>query len=212
MVTGIQGALAELREAVASGKTESICLAYLALRGAATASGIKAPEMFERADRAISGSAIDVIASAFSHRHCFMCQNGVVPCDGCEGAGSTEAAGECRPCKGTGLTPCTFCQGTGWAPRDMIPTEFTPGVLRRLRLASTDRDLKDLAEVVGKLGGVKARRLPNEERRNLTAVVMRLQARVESLAEGEVASSRQRERLLTIASTLGTYLGTLRGS
>jgi len=94
----------------------------------------------------------------------------------------------------------------------MIPTEFTPGILRRLRLASTDRDLKDLAEVVGKLGGAKARRLPDEERRNLTALVMRLQARVESLAEGEVAGSHRRERLLTIATTLGTYLTTLRGA
>ncbi|MDY7009384.1 MAG: hypothetical protein SVV80_01345, partial [Planctomycetota bacterium] len=152
----IQDELDALREAVAKREAEPICLAYLALRKAAAENGVKLAEMFERADEILSLSASDVIVSAFSHRHCFMCQDGAVSCKECKGTGFVEGGGKCPVCDGLGSMPCDFCQGTGWAARDMIPPEITQDILKRRQLANVKDDLKGLKRMIDKLNAKKA--------------------------------------------------------
>ena len=206
----IQDELDALQEAVANREAKPICLAYLALRKAAAENGVKLAEMFERADKTLSRSASDVIVSAFSHRHCFMCQDGAVSCKECKGTGFVEGDDKCPVCDGIGVMPCDFCQGTGWAARDMIPPEITQDIIKRRQLANVKEDLKKLKRMIDKLNAKNAERLQAELRRNLTKWAMRVHARLNSLAEEEIVGGREKKRLLAAASRLGTFLTILR--
>ena len=90
---GFDRALSELSEALATRKVEPICTSYLALRRLAR--GIRAGELLDRVGQAAGEDARAVIVSAFSHRRCFMCENGTDPCNACEGTGMADGA----PCR-----------------------------------------------------------------------------------------------------------------
>lgn len=206
----VQDEFDALQKAVANREAEPICLAYLALRKAATESGVKLAEMFERADKILSRSTSDVIVSAFSHRHCFMCQDGAVSCKECKGTGFVEGGDKCPACDGLGVMPCDFCQGTGWAARDMIPPEITQDILKRRQLANVEVDLKEMKRTIDKLNAKNAEKLQAELQRNLTKWAMRVRARLNSLAEEEIVGNREKKRLLAAASRLGICLTILR--
>ena len=208
----IQDELAKLQEAVASREAESICVAYLALSKKAAASGIKLSEVFALADEALSESTALVILSAFSHRHCPMCEDGVVRCGQCEGTGSTGENRKCPACDGVGATSCDFCEGTGWAPPGMIPADILWNTLKRRQLANVKDDMMKLTKTLGKLDAEKTRELPAELRRNLTRWATRLRARLRSLAKEEIVGRREKKRLLADASKLDRRLRILRGS
>lgn len=202
----IQDELAKLQEAVASRKAESICLAYLALRKKAIASGIKLSEMFGLADEALSQSTALVILSAFSHRHCPMCEDGAARCRECKGTGLTGEERKCPACHGAGAISCEFCKGTGWAPWGMIPAEVPRNTLKRRQLANVKQDMIKLTKTLGKLDAEKTRELPAEARRNLTRWAMRLRARVNSLTEDTPIDEPEKQLLRAPAHQLDTYL------
>ncbi len=123
----LRTALEELAHAAAKKHAEPICTAYSRLRHASR--GMHVREMFKRADEALGQSSRDLIVTAYSHRHCFMCKGGIVACRSCRGSGQVEKGRKCLSCDGLGLTMCDFCRGTGWADRDSLPREIRPAVL-----------------------------------------------------------------------------------
>jgi hypothetical protein len=208
----IHDELAKLREAVASREAESICVAYLALREKAVASDMKLSEVFGLADEALSQSTALVILSAFSHRHCPMCEDGTARCRECKGTGLAGEERKCPACDGVGATSCDFCKGTGWAAWGMIPAEVPRNTLKRRQLANVKEDMIKLTKTLGKLDAEKKGKLPAELRRNLTRWAMRLRARLRSLAKEEIVGRDEKKRLLADASKLDRRLSMLRGS
>jgi len=139
-----------------------------------------------------------------------MCKRGTVQCEQCSGTGINERSRQCRDCDGTGVTSCDFCGGTGWAGRGTIPREIPSDTLRKRRLANVKRQLISLRKTMGKLGAGKAAQLPLNMRRKLALRVMRLQARLRSLAGDKLAGDDEREHLLAAAPKLDPYLAALR--
>jgi len=209
-VQDIRHALKGLREAVAQRRVEPICLAYQLLREAAQDANMKLSDMLKLADQALPGPAADTILSAFARRRCFMCKSGTVQCEECSGTGIDERSQQCRDCNGAGVTSCDFCGGTGWAGRGTMPREIPSDTLRKRRLANVKRQLIGLRKTMGKLGTGKAAQLPLNMRRKLALRVMRLQARLRSLARETPVGNDTREHLLAAASKLDPYLAALR--
>lgn len=175
-------ALAEVGRALAGRKVELICTAYLALRRSGRGTNLK--ELLTCVERVHGPKALAMIISAFSHRRCLMCEEGVAACQTCDGTGTVDRF-SCPSCDGLGILPCTFCLGAGWSSPDEIPDEFSKGVLRR-RVSHLAKSIRRLAKLPGpdKLAAPGA--LPLEKRKQLVAWLVRLQARLNSLAAAPV--------------------------
>ena len=81
-------ALAELMKAIASRNMDGICAAYLTLQRVSsegTGSGA-----VRRLEAAVGPEACETVASAFAHRRCYMCNQGVTDCPNCDGSGQQD--------------------------------------------------------------------------------------------------------------------------
>ena len=177
-------ALAELADALVAGKTEPICAAYLTLRR--LEHGIEPGALLGRIERALGDQAPAAILSAFSRRHCFMCDRGTNPCHTCEGTGLVDRF-RCPNCEGLGVEACMFCLSSGWSPLEDMPEELRPAV-RRLRTAQLRKELDRLAALPMDRALASARKAGPEKRRDLARWLLRLLGRV------NVLGNRQAER------------------
>lgn len=175
---GFEQALRDLAEAISELKVEPICTSYLALRQEARE--MTAGELLGRVEQAAGERAKEVIVSAFSRRRCFMCKDGTVPCQTCDGTGTVDRF-PCPQCEGLSVEPCSFCLGSSWTDRDEIPVEVRRAVLKR-RGAHVE---KDITRLVGLARGAwaSAERLAPEKRTEIGAWLMRLQSRLNDLAK-----------------------------
>jgi hypothetical protein len=204
---GMRKALLAFREAVQSKKVEPICTTYRALRE--VASGMKLKDLVQLADQATGLSTLNVVVSAFSHLHCFMCNDGALICDQCEGTGKLDREPQCPQCDGFGVVPCNFCRGGGLADRSVIPPELRKAVLER-QLAHVRRDLKHLAETQADLAVVKINAQPQPQRRATIAWLLRLHARITDLARfTEIVDPEERARLSSAALKIAKHLEAL---
>lgn len=172
-----------LARVLSAGRSEPICLAYIQLRQ--HAAGMTIAEMLSRLQQALGQENLAAIFSAFSHRHCYMCVDGHVPCHSCEGSGQL-GDGPCLQCAGLGMEGCNFCSGTGWGDESLMPRELIPE-LRKRHLSHALGQWKKLTEA-GDLAkwALNAGRMPMAERREVALWVMRVKARLEAVAEEHV--------------------------
>ena len=200
--------LAELRRAANNRNVEQICAAHLALRRAAA--GVNRREAFALADAVLGQSAMNLIVSAYSHRHCFMCDGGSVPCEQCDAGGRLANGRTCPGCEGLGLLECGFCSGTGWADRDTTPPEIATAVMSR----QLDHVRTALDRTVKALGGFtigKIRSLPLDKRRAMVARLMQLHSRLGELAgSSAIDDDEEQVRLGAMVEKIRTELEMLK--
>ncbi len=204
---GLNHALAELSKAAGARDVEGVCGAYQGVRRAAR--GMSVREMLDEAAGALGNSATELIVSAYSHRRCFMCSDGAVACDQCEGTGQVEEGRLCPACDGLGLMSCPFCQGTGWPDRDTVPSELREAVALH-QAGSVHRDVRRLSETFAVLSRVDVRRLAPRRRREITAWLRKLEARLSRLSsDGVITDADERDRMTAAAKRIETYVETL---
>ncbi|MFB3892996.1 MAG: hypothetical protein ACE15C_13340 [Phycisphaerae bacterium] len=204
---GVRNAMDELRRAADSRQIEPICAAYIALRK--RCAGMKVRELFDRVEQALGPMGKAVVISAFSHRRCFMCTGGTMACDQCDETGLAAPGRICPGCDGFGVVPCTFCQGTGWADREVVPEEIKRAVADRhvLHVKSEWSRLK--AENEG-FSAQKLAKLTFGQRRRLGTWLIRLQSRMNALGQSEeVAETSDRDELTAAIAEIDLLLGSL---
>ena len=188
-----------LQEAVAGKQVEIICAAYQALRSLARANGI---DPLKLAEEVLGPGAANLLVSAFSHLHCFMCQGGSVPCDQCEGEGHVAAGKPCPQCEGFGLAECSFCSGTNWADRAVIPDEIKRYVHHR-QLAHVRDDLHQVVKTFMGLTAASVEAMDLPKRREMARHLLRLQARVRDLLALQVTTEpKETQHLASLADKL----------
>ena len=162
-------------------RIENICNAYQTLKSSVDGLGIE--KVLPLADKMLGQSAIALVVSAYSHEKCFMCINGSVDCENCS-EDDTDVLTGCLRCNSTGLTPCEFCEGTGWVGDDVIPRELHRAVWRS-RLKHTHKVLELYAKTYPpKVLEVLSRRSVDDSRRRLVVVeTIRLAAKMHALAQ-----------------------------
>ena len=204
----LETALTTLHKALQRKKSDQICAAYEAVRQ--TAMHMKVDDMFALAESHLKEPIRDMVVSAYSHRHCFMCDRGSRVCDQCHGAGLGEEDRPCLACEGMGVSECSFCGGTGWADRNNVPREILSDVTHR-QLQHAREGMQILAK---KLVGVPIetlQKLPRQRRLKLASHMMRIRARIEDLARaGAIPHADQKEHLLAKAHKLQNGLSALR--
>ncbi|MCE5328113.1 MAG: hypothetical protein LLG01_17030 [Planctomycetaceae bacterium] len=200
------GALNELRDALDQKQVQLICAAYEACRRAASRTGVA--DVMEAAQAAIEQPVRPLIVSAYSHRHCFMCNRGTRLCERCHGTG-LDGQDQCPNCEGLGLLECGFCGATGWADRAPNPPEIFAEVLHRQykhmkeSLEKTDAELKGVSPT-----GMAS--MPRDGRLKLVASVLRLQARIQDLIHAQAAPQREVPTLEAVLAKLNNKLNLFR--
>jgi hypothetical protein len=203
-------ALEDLRQAAQSKKVEAICNAYRTLREAGR--GMKVKDLLELADKALGQQASLLIVSAFSHLHCYMCNDGSSICDQCEGTGRLEQNRKCPQCEGFGVLSCNFCKGSGWAERSVIPPELRRAVLDR-QLLNLRGEVKKLGESFSYLTVDRINRLLRDKRRELISWLIRLQARMTEMAGmDELVDPLEKAQLTASAARISSRLEELEDS
>lgn len=207
-------ALKKLAEAIAERKVEPICSAYLTLRR--VAGEIPPREIPDRVDRSVtskSNSAREIIISAFSHRHCVMCSDGVTPCRTCSGSGTVEDF-ECPTCDGLGVETCSFCAGAGWCDHNEIPDEIRPAAVNR-RIKHVKKEFARLDRISKTDMPALLERLQPEQRRELATSLLRLQARLADLAGVKTDNDNNDEyvaRFIAWAERIKRFLEAIKSS
>lgn len=203
----LQRALMDMREAVRSKDSESVCNSYRFLREVGGSLGFE--KLIQFADKALGGRAKALIVKAYSSRGCFMCDAGTSECRHCSGSGYVERDRSCPHCGGVAMAPCGFCGGTGWAGRDTIPQEFTQAVLK-YQLAESHKDLIRFDDVTSRLDPEAIRSLPRNQREQLIAWLIRLQSRLIELAKLNTVNGVQQADMSSRANKIGVCLDLLR--
>jgi len=183
-------------------RVENICQAYQSLKSVANGLGIT--RVLTLVDQILGHSALLLVISAYSHERCFMCSNGVVPCEMC--AESERAVGEreCVRCNSTGLAPCEFCEGTAWVGNDVIPKEILRAVWQS-RLKHAHHVLEKYARnyTPKALGELAQRDIGDEQRREAITRTIRLAAQLKALGNSPaVTDSTQKEHLKSVEEKL----------
>ena len=200
----LAAALAEFQQAVAGKKAGHICAAYQLLRKAGA--GMKLQDLLRLADQALGQPALNLIVSAFSHYHCFMCNGGTMRCDQCHGSGFIDDNRPCPICDGLGLDECEFCRGTGWADRDVIPTELRRGVLTR-QFQHVREDVQHLVKTFMGMTTKDIANLDPAHRRELAAWLLRLRGRLNDLLKQEAPRTNQeRAHFASVAAKIDQCL------
>lgn len=174
----LEQAMADLKAAAASREIERICGAYAVVRKRMP--GAKVREVLQRVERALGPQARLILVSSYSHRQCFMCDGGMIPCDPCDGQGSIDGR-TCGSCDGFGVQECTFCRGTAWADPQTIPAELRRPV-HEWQFHAVQSDLKRLKDEF-QLTPDRVARIAPEHRRRVGAWLMKLEARLTDLEE-----------------------------
>ena len=200
-------ALANLRAAAETKKVDPICNAYQTLRVAAN--GMAISDMLALADKALGTSAAELVVSAYSHRRCFMCEAGTVPCERCEGSGFLEEGRACQHCDGLAVTACGFCGGTAWPDRNTIPRELVPIVLQR-QIMHARADIKRVAVAAAALDPGKVSELTNDRRKQLVSWMIRLNARLVDLINAEAVDEDQQAHFGSLTRKIKICLNVLR--
>lgn len=185
-------ALDAFAQAARKRSVEAVCSAYEDLRNACR--GMTLGEAIALADSATRGKALSLVVSAYSHRHCFMCEAGHVTCDGCDGAGQELTGRACSHCDGLGLTRCPFCRGTGWSDRQTVPSELRRAVRKR-QLDHVLAEAAKLRRWLADHGEQDPLALPDAQRRDLHKRIDRLVARLAELQHGQEGSPTQRKQM-----------------
>lgn len=175
--------LAELKQALQARRVDPVCMAYMAVRRHAAGAGLIA--VLRQVEAALGPPTLPAIVSAFSHRRCFMCQDGTSPCPTCKGTGMIDRF-NCPACDGLGAEPCTFCLGTGWNDRAQVPPELKKFVHAR-QIAHVEKDIQSLPRLTHQLRQLGPA-VPAEVRRKTAAWLFRLQGRLANLAATEPGS------------------------
>ena len=199
--------LRQLHQAVAGRHVDPICRAYAALRRAA---GRMSPrDLLALAGEHLEMPVATLVLSAYSHRRCYMCDDGTVTCDFCEGTCKDDKGRPCSQCDGLGLATCGFCGGTGWADRADVPPELATAVAKR-QLARVATDLKDLQQSVAKLGREDMEAMPADRRGALAGRLIRLQARLDELGRCDFCDDQHAAHIAELAERVGIFLEALR--
>lgn len=204
---GLAAALEHLRRAAVTKDIEPICQAYVALRR--VGADLVGRELLVLADQRLGFAAAKLVISAYSHRRCYMCSDGTVACDWCDGAGADGRGRPCSQCDGLGLTICGFCGGTGWADRATVPPELARAVARR-QLAHVQADLKQLQQSVASLGRDELDHMSPARRGALGGRLVRLRARLVELSTCAACKNGQTAHLAELAQRVGILLHALR--
>lgn len=190
----------DLCEAIICKRVEPICAAYRHLLDAA--GDCDRDKLLARVDASLGEAARPYIVSAFSHRGCFMCKNGIVPCDQCDATGELPGGQRCPKCRGLGQAACGFCRGTGWADREVVPPELISDVFER-QLAHVHEELANLMETIGPGKLEELRRLPTDQKRTVGAWLIRIYARLRDMVKnGAIEDPQERERLAKLAGRI----------
>jgi len=128
-----------------------------------------------------------------------MCTNGAVPCEVCSEE-DAETQSHCQHCNSTGLTPCEFCDGTGWVGNDVIPRELHRAVWRS-RLKHTHNSLEKYAAAYTheKLEALSRQPAGSEQRHKAIISTNRLAAKLHALARSCAAGDPEHIRHLNAA-------------
>lgn len=200
--------LVNLRRAADERKVERICAAYLALRDAAA--GVDRRETFDLADTVLGQPTMDLVVSAYSHRHCFMCDGGTVPCEECNQIGTLADGRACVSCEGLGVVECSFCGGTGWADRSTVPAEIAPAVLNR-QFCHVKAVLRRTMGVLAGFTIRQIRSLPPRKRTPVVAKLMQLHWRLEDMVcSSGVDDDKERVHLEAVADKIRATLELLK--
>ena len=160
-------------------------------------------------DRPSCASVAGLLANAFSHCGCYMCRDGTVACDVCDGLGLEAQGATCLECRGTGFHPCSFCGGTRWVDEAVIPREFLDEVRARRR----DKTLQDAVSLLKTIRMHQRRGLgllDPRARRRLARRSICIQARARYLRSCDVRGGEEAEPALEIvAQRLDRFLDLL---
>ena len=203
----LEKALEQLREAAETRQVEPICQAYAALCGAAD--HMPARDLLALAGQRLDLPAAGLVISAYSHLRCYMCDEGTIVCDACEGTCQDADGHPCLQCDGLGLTPCGFCGGTGWADRGTIPPELAKAVAKR-QLVRVQADLAEVQKLRARLGPEQVGQMSLDRRGALAGRLIRLQARLEELGRHVARNDKQAAYVADLADKVGAFLETLR--
>jgi hypothetical protein len=199
--------MVELRSALDGRKIEPICAAYQQLR--LTNSTVPATELNQMVGKLLGPLAMTMIASAHSHRQCYMCSDGTVACETCHGTGEISPARQCPNCDGLAAMPCAFCRGTNWADRESIPGEIRDIVARRQR-DHIQRELPVLAKIVSQLTPQKAAATPLKDRQEIARWLSRCSGRLTAVATRPDTPQDQQMNLSRLASQADRLLEMLK--
>lgn len=203
----IDDALEDLRASALTRHIEPICNAYAALRQAAP--DLVGRELLALAEERLKMPVAKLVIAAYSHKECYMCDEGTVVCESCEGAGQHGAGRPCTLCDGLGLTVCGFCGGTGWADKASVPAELAPAVARR-QLARVMTDLKDLQQITAALDNDEIEQMGPDRRGALGGRLFRMHARLGEIARCGVCDEQQVAYITNLATRLSSLLDALR--
>jgi len=203
----VDEALEELRASALTRHVDPICTAYSTLRDAAP--DLVGRELLILAEERLKMPVARMVISAYSHKSCYMCDEGTVVCDSCEGAGEHESSRPCMLCDGLGLTVCGFCGGTGWADRSEVPPELARAVAKR-QLAHVLTDLKDLQQITATLDNDEIRHMPADRRGALAGRLFRMQARLGEMAQCGICDEPKVAYIATLVERLDDLLDSLR--
>ena len=203
----LAAALESLREAVVGRHVDPICQAYVVLRAAGGTTSAR--ELLALATRRLNLPVAKMVISAYSHRQCYMCDDGTLACEWCEGTCRDEDGRPCLQCDGLGLATCSFCGGTGWADRATIPPALARAVAKR-QLVHVRADLTELQQRTAKLAADDIDSMPSDRRGALAGQIIRLQARLAELGRCDICDEEHAAHIAGLAKRVGTVLETLR--
>jgi hypothetical protein len=203
----VKSAMADLRSALLGRKIERICAAYQQLRLAA--STLSAAQRCKMVGELIGPLAMTMIVSAHSHRQCYMCADGTIPCETCLGTGEMSPGRTCPNCDGLAAMTCGFCRGTNWADRETVPGEIRAIVSRRQR-DHVQRDLPALAKMVAQLTAQAAAATPLKSRQEIARWLLRFSGRLAVVATSRDTPQDQQENFSQFAAQADNLLEMLR--
>jgi len=89
--------------------------------------------------KSIGKEATGKLVDAFARFPCFYCENGLEPCETCNGRGTIADSLICEACAGLSVTRCGFCDGSGFVTNNVVPPGLRVVVLTERTNWASDR-------------------------------------------------------------------------